>query len=188
MKKAIKRKAGELLGYGFTHQQAFDQIMLEHPEAKPARVAGHLRQRPSLMAREHHRGLHRALMLLVLLSAAVRVWRAAEGRPLGWDLPTAYLALVPIATLLVGHALYRWQGPVFQWVGWANVFGIMPLVQSVAATGARGPGWGLLPSALSVAIGLICLYLYHRAFPTMKEVPDPLGGPKRFVFTPEGGL
>ena len=37
--KAIKAKAEELLSFGIPKQQAFDNLMLQFPEAKPKKAA-----------------------------------------------------------------------------------------------------------------------------------------------------
>ncbi len=188
MKKAIKRKADELLGYGFTHQQVLDQLMAEHPEVKPKKIAEHLRYRPSLQAREQYRGLHQVLLAIIVLSAALRVWHASIGRQFTLDQPTAFITLVPIATLLVGYTIYTWQGHVFQWVGWGNLLGITALIKAVRAM-ANGipPDGEVLLSVLSVSIGAISLFLFTKAFPKYRKEKDPMSGQERYVFAADMG-
>lgn len=181
--KAIKRKAEEHLGYGLSKQQVFDLLMAEHPEAKPKKVAGMLRYMPSLQARERYRNHHAALLGIIALSAALRVLPPVLLNGVRLDQPTAYLSLVPIATLLVGWTIYRWQGEVFEWVGWGNVFSATTLLSALGAL-AKGQGdpWDIVSSALSAGIGLLSLYLARQVFKKPREEKDPLGGPKRYVF------
>lgn len=184
---AIKKQADELLGFGVSHQQVFDQLVVEHPDAKPKRIAEHLRYQPSLLARERYRDLHRAMLAMIVISAALRVWRSTIGMDFDWGQQVAFVSLVPIASLLVGYTLLKWQGAVFQWVGWGNLVSVTALFKALSAMG-RGepPTWDMLIILLSVGTGAIALFLFHKAFPKFQEEKDPLGGPKRYVFTPDG--
>ncbi|HRD51325.1 MAG TPA: hypothetical protein PKY96_01625 [Flavobacteriales bacterium] len=101
-------------------------------------------------------------------------------------MPTAYLSLVPIASLLVGWSLYRWQGEVFEWVGWGNLAGGWGLMSGLSAlVKGHGEPKALAADVLSAAIGALTLHLEHRVFAKPKVVKDPLGGPDRFVFPME---
>jgi hypothetical protein len=181
--KAIRRQADELLALGFAHQQAFDQLILEHPEAKPERVAEYLGHRPSLWARERYRNMHRWLMALIVLSACLRVWHAVEGRELRLDQAASFIVLVPIATLLGGYSLYKWQGEVFRWVGWANVWTGVGFVTSLLAwVQGHGDPRRVPPAALSFGIGVLALLLWRRAFPKYEMRREIPGGPQRALF------
>jgi len=186
--KAIRTKAEELLGYGMTKQQAFGILMLEFPEAKPKKVAELLRYRPTLWSRERFRGMHLALLALIAVSALLRVLGAVLVDTIRMDMPTAYLTLVPIATVLLGYSLYRWQGEVFEWVGWGNVLGAFGLLNAFRQVVEKDADLGLLfMKVMSVAIGALSLYLARKVFAKPREIKDPMGqAPARFVFPVEG--
>lgn len=186
--KAIKRKAAEHLGYGIPKQQTYELLLAEFPEAKPKKVAEVLRYMPSQQARERYRALHHALLAVIVVSAVLRILRPVQNDAIRLDQATAYLSLVPVATLLVGWSLYRWQGQVFMWVAWGNLAGAFGLWKALKALQhGGGDPWNALLSVLSVGIGVLALYLAHNVFAKPKEEKDPLGqGPKRFVFPQEG--
>lgn len=182
--KAIKRKAEEHLGNGLPKQHAFDLLLAEYPEAKPKKVAEVLRYMPSQMARERYRALHQALLAVIVASAALRILRSVLNETVKLDQATAYLGLVPVATLLVGWSLYRWQGQVFTWVAWGNLAGAFGLWKALKALpNGGGDPWNLVLSVLSVGIGALALYLAHKVFTKPKVEKDPLGlGTVWYVF------
>jgi hypothetical protein len=186
--KAIRTKVDELLGYGMTKQQAYDNLMLAFPDARPKKVAEVLRYRPTLWSREHFRNVHRALMALIAAAALLRIAGPLLQDGVRMDMATAYLSLVPIATLLLGYTLYRWQGEVFEWVGWGNVVGALGLMGAVRRVVSDGEEpWDLLMKLLSVAIGVIALYLARKVFAKPDLVKDPGGMvPPRYEFPVEG--
>lgn len=183
---AIRKKADELLGYGYTKQRVVDLVLMEHPQEKPRKVAEVVRYRPSLLARDRYGNLHTALMLVILIYGALRVLKPIiEG--VDWSSSYRLLSLAPIATVLLGWSIYRWEGQVFGWVGWVNVIGITSLPSAIKEVAAGdGDAWKLAFSVLSVCIGGMALYLAHRVFPKFKEEKDPLGvAPPRYVFPEE---
>lgn len=188
MNKAIRTKAEELLGYGMTKQQAFDTIMIEFPEARPKKLAEALRYRPTLSSKERFRNVHRALLALIAVAALLRIAGPLLQDGVRMDMATAYLSLVPIATLLLGYTLYRWQGEVFEWVGWGNVLGALGLMGAVRRVMSDGEEpWNLLMKLLSVAIGVVALHLARKVFGKPREVKDLMGqAPPRYVFPEEG--
>lgn len=184
---AIKRKAEELLGFGMPKQAVFDTLVMEHPEVKPKRIAEALRYLPTAWAKERYRTPHLALLGLIALSAVLRIAGPIWHGTIRWDMPTAYLSLVPIASLLVGWSLYRWQGEVFEWVGWGNLAGGWGLMSGLSAlVKGHGEPKAFAADVLSAAIGALTLYLAHRVFAKPKVEKDPLGGPDRVVFPEEG--
>jgi hypothetical protein len=186
--KKMRTKAEELLDFGMTKQQVYDFLLLEFPEAKPKKVAEVLRYRPTLWAKERFRELHSVLLGLIALSALLRMLPAVMQDTIRWDMPTAYLSLVPIATLLLGYSLFVWQGEVFEWVGWGNVMGALGLLSSLKGLNMQDADLGaLLMKVLSIAIGAIALYLARKVFAKPEVVKDPLGQAKlRYVFPVEG--
>jgi hypothetical protein len=185
--KAIKAKAEELLSFGIPKQQVFDNLLLQFPEAKPKKVAEVVRYKPSLLARERYRALHLTLLGLIAASAVLRLARPLMQGAIGPDQATSYLSLVPIATLLLGYSLYRWQGEVFEWVGWGNVVGAFGLLNDLSELVKDGGDlWTLSGRFLSVSIGGVALYLAHRVFTKPKVEKDPMTGAERMVFKEEG--
>lgn len=186
--KALKQKAAEHLDYGIPKQQTYDLLLAEFPEAKPKKVAEVVRYMPTLQARERYRTLHLALLGVIIASAGLRILRPVLNDAIRWDMPTAYLSLVPIATLLVGYSIFRWQGQVFEWVGWGNVFSGTVLLNALGALVKGQPDlWVIAASALTAAIGALALFLAHKVFakPKLeKELMEP--GVKRYVFPDEG--
>lgn len=187
-KKKIRTKAEEMLGYGMSKQQVYDLLVLEFPEAKPKKIAEMLRYRPTLWSKERFRNLHLTLLGIIALSALLRMVPAVLQDTIRWDMPTAYLSLVPIATLLLGYSLFVWQGEVFEWVGWGNVLGAFGLLGSLKDLDMQDADLGaLLMKVLSIAIGAIALYLARKVFQKPQVVKDPFGqAPPRYVFPAEG--
>ncbi len=184
--KAAKTKAVELLDFGLPKQQVFDNLRMEFPEVKPGKLAEWLRYMPTSYAREKYRTLHFALLAIIVLSAVLRILRQVFSSGVHLDQATAYLSLVPIATLLMGWSLYRWQGQVFEWVGWGNVVGVFGLMGDLSLfVKDGGDPWTLSGRLLSVAIGAIALYVAHKVFAKSKVDKDPMTGEKRYVFRDE---
>jgi predicted outer membrane lipoprotein len=186
--KAIQRKADELLSFGMTKQQVFDNLLLELPEAKPKKVADLVRYRPTLWSRERYRSMHLAVLTLIAASAVLRVLGPVLKHSIRMDMPTTYLTLVPIASLLLGYSLYRWQGQVFEWVGWANLAGAFGLLNAIRQLDMEAMDLGVLSvKVMSVAIGALSLYLARKVFSKPQEVLDPLGQvPSHYLFPAEG--
>ena len=181
--KAIKRKAEEHLSYGLPKQQTYDLLMAEFPEAKPKKVAELLRYMPSQDARERFGAIHRWLLITIALSAVLRIVHPLLDADYDWGKGFKYVSLVPIATVLVGWSIYRWQGQVLMWVGWGNVASLGTFVKhsNIFARGDADP-WFIAFTALPVVIGVLALLLVWLAFPGYKVEKDPLGGPERVVF------
>lgn len=182
--KPVKARAEELLSYGIGKQQVYHYLVQEFPEAKPKRIAEELRYRATEADRERYRDLHRLLLGLIVASA---VWRIGAELMQGTPEPSrpwTFLALVPIATLLVGYSLLLWQGHMFQWVGWANALGVFGLLKEVGGfIGGEVDPRELVPKLLSVSIGVITLYLAHHVFAKPQEVKDPMNGaPTSYLF------
>lgn len=190
-RKNLKREADELLGYGYTHQQAFDQLVIEFPDKKPKKVAELLSNRPSLEARQRYRTLHLLLLAIIALNAVLKVMHTWDPVEIERGFSYRWINLVPIATVLVGYTLYVWQGEVFRWIGWVNAVAGLGLLRHLSrlSSGHFDP-WDATFDSLSFSIGLICLFLQYRAFPKYKEHKDPLGGLPTFVFQQEqvGGV
>lgn len=184
--KEIRTKAEELLSFGIPKQQVFDHLLLEFPEAKPKKVAEVVRYLPSLQARERYGSVHRGLLITIALSAVLRVAHPLLDPHYDWASGLKYVSLIPIATLLVGWTILRWQGQVFEWVGWGNVFSGTTLLSALGAL-AKGEGdpWLIAGCALTALIGALALYLAHVVFAKPKVEMDPLSGVKRYRFPAE---
>ncbi len=182
-KRRIRKRASELLDQGFAKQQAYDILSSEYPDAKPKRVADVLRYMPTQVDRERFRTWHGALLLLVLLNTLLRLVPKLLDQPVDWAGSYRFVTLVPIATLLVGYSLYRWQGQVFMWVGWANVLAVFALLKAFSALAKDGvPGWALAVEVSSLLIGAVALYLAYKVFPKYVVEKHLVGGQDRLVF------
>lgn len=185
--KDLKEKAKEYLDFGMPKQQVFDMLVAEFPARKPKKIADELRFIPTLAARERYGSLHRLLLAVVLAYGALRMARPMLAPDFDWSSTARLISLAPIATLLLGYSLYRWQGQMFQWVGWMNLasaFGLMGTLTGYL----RGSGehWAMALGLLSITIGALALFLAYRVFPEYKTEKDPLGQvPPRYVFVDE---
>jgi hypothetical protein len=181
--KAIRTKAEELLSFGVPKQQVFDNLLLQFPEAKPRKVAEVVRYMPSLQARERYGAIHRALLITIALSAVLRIVHPLLDPDYDWAKGFKYVSLVPVATVLVGWTIYRWQGQVLSWVGWGNLATSGSLVKQVTKfAGGEVDAWNVAFAAMPVLIGVLALVLVYGAFPRFKVDKDPMGGPDRILF------
>ncbi|MEZ4756881.1 MAG: hypothetical protein R2817_08650 [Flavobacteriales bacterium] len=184
--RPVRERASELLSFGMSKQQVYDHLRVEFPGTKAGKVAELLRYMPSLEARERYGGVHRWLLITIALSAVLRIVHPLLDPGYDWASGAKYVSLVPIATLLVGWTIYRWQGQVLVWVGWGNLAGIGSLVKQVPAF-VRGDAdpCSLAFAALPVAIGVLALVLVYGAFSAYERRKDPQGGPDIFTFPDE---
>lgn len=185
--KPVRERAEELLALGHPKQETFDRLVLEFPAAKPKRVAKILRYKATEQDQQRFRDLHIALLSLVLLNAVLRLLPKVLDQDVDWSESYRFVSLVPIASLLVGYSLYRWQGQVFLWVGWANVLAVFGLVRALSElTKGSPPDWALAVEVSSVLIGAMALYLANKVFQKYEVQPDPSGnGTKRYLFREE---
>ncbi|MGV3638613.1 MAG: hypothetical protein ACO1NQ_13315 [Flavobacteriales bacterium] len=189
-RRAQKRTATELFELGFSHQQVFDQVLKEHPEAKPKRVAEMVRQMPTIFAKERFAQQHRLLLGLILLSSALRLVHAQfDTNDWHWINGLRLFTLVPIATVLVGYGIYRWNGEILKWVGLGNLLGGLGLLRHLddLFSGDLDP-WRPIFEVLSLAIGILAYYLYKQVFPKYRLEKDISGQPVRVTFDPEPAL
>jgi hypothetical protein len=184
--KAIRTKAEELLSFGIPKQQVFDNLLLQFPEARPKKVAEVVRYLPALQARERYRSVHVALLITIVLSAVLRIVYPLLDPDYDWANGFKYVSLVPVATVLVGWSIYRWQGQVLTWVGWGNLATAGSLVKQLAKfAGGEADLWNVAVAAMPVLIGVLALMLVYGAFPGYKVEKHPMGGPDRVVFREE---
>ena len=182
-RKKLKQEVEEMLDMGFSHQQVFDQLVLQHPEAKPKKIAELLKHRPSRAAKERYKTVHQMLLALVVVSAALRIWTAFGHRTFDMEHPWRLIGLVPFATLFMAYALYRWDGQHFQWVGWMNMLGAVGVLRMLPHVVSEGHvAQGEVGSIMAVAIGALALYLHSKAFPKYSYHKDSMGGPGRHEF------
>lgn len=186
-KKRIRQQAEERIGYGYTRQHVFDELMLERPAEKPQRVADIVRNVPSLMARQAYRGHHQLLLLAVAVGAALQIARPVlEG---AMDKPSAskWVGLVPLASIFLGIGVYRWRGETFQWLALVNIWGALGLMGKLDDL-VRGDldGWTAARYALTLTVAGLGLFLWKRVFP--KYTVQTVGGAQRIVFPPEPGM
>jgi len=188
-RSAQKRTAKELFELGFAHQQVFDQVMMEHPDAKPKRLAEMVRQMPTLFAKERFAQQHLLLLGIILLSSALRLVHIQFDAGIHWSQGLKLITLVPIATVLVGYGIYRWNGEVLKWVGIGNLFGGLGFIRHIddLFTGDIDP-WRIAFEVLSLTIGVLAYYLYKQVYPKYRVENDRTGAPVRIMFDPEPAL
>lgn len=182
--KRIKRQADELLGSGFSHQQAFDQLRLQFPEQRSERLARWLADIPPVDARRRYAATQALLLGCIGLNGLLRLYHVWDPGAIAHGFSFGWVGLVPLATLGVAYGIFRWQRGVFQLVGWGNLIGGLGLLGQLARTGhGGGDPWRIIFDALALAIGLLSLYLLRRAFASYKLVKQPRGVPNGVVFT-----
>ena len=185
MKSAhIREEAMERIGYGFTRQMVFDDLVMAHPEVKPKKIAEVVRYLPTEEARGRYRGHHQLLLVAIVAYGLLRVLPPLLHPDFEWELSYRLVSLAPIATLLVGYSIYRWQGQVFAWVGWGNLFSGLGFIRALGTLeNGGGDAMELTLNALSFTIGALALFLYFRVFSKYRMEKDPLGVvPPRAVF------
>ncbi|MFN3875888.1 MAG: hypothetical protein ACK4L7_08260, partial [Flavobacteriales bacterium] len=175
--KAIGRKPAGHPDHGLPKQQPFDLLTAGFPGARPRKVAGAVRYMPALRARERYRNPHLLLLAAIVALALMRAVPTLLQKDFAWEASCRLVSLVPIASLLLGWSIWRWQGQVFQWVGWSNVAGAAGMIKALTAlNNGGGDAQQALQSALSVGIGASARYLAHQVFAEPKAEKDPLGG------------
>ena len=186
--KALRRQADELLRQGWSRQQAFDMLQADNPRVKPKRLAETLRNLPTMADRQRYQSTLNGMLAVMVLYAVLSVVHEFHGREFSWMGNTRYLMLVPVATILLGWSVYRWQGQVFRWVGWVNLLGAVSLIGAYTALfNGTGDPWRVVLDTLSVIIGGLALFLAVKVFPKYRTERRPVEqGGVAYVF-PEGG-
>jgi hypothetical protein len=189
-KKRIRTQALERMSFGLDRQHVFDELMVEHPDAKPKKVAEIIRYIPTLHGREYYRSYHQLLLLVIGVYGLLRLLQPLLEEDFAWTNTFRLVTLAPIATLLLAYNVYRWEGQVFEWMAWVNLWGGISLLNGLLGQGREnGDLWSMGSGILSVLIGALALYLSKHVFPKYTVEKDPLGQrPPRIVFPPESGM
>lgn len=184
----MKTEVRDMLDLGYDHQQAFDQLVLLHPRAKPKRIARALGNIPARLARERYKGALQLLMGLVLLNGALYAWDNWTESPPDQEHWWRWFMLVPFFSLFLLYGLYQWEREVFEFVGWFNLLGVLRLFGDLQALSGGHPlTMSMASHMVSVAIGLVAVYLHRRAFVKHVVHKDPMGGPDRYEFRERSG-
>lgn len=186
----LRKRAQAMLDIGYGRQHVFDMLVAEHLEVKARKVAEVVRYTPTLIGRETYRRHHRLLLAAIVLYGLLRVLQPMLEADFAWSNSYRLVSLAPIATLLFAYSVYRWQGQVFAWVAWANLWGGFGLLNGIIALGkGNGDPWAVGLGMLSVSIGALALYLSRQVFPKYEKVKDPLSTmPPRYMFPAEPGM
>lgn len=184
----IRKLVEERISFGYSRQHVFDEMRLLHPEVHAKKIAQVVRYVPSEAAREHFKVPHHGLLAAVVVFGALQVLRPfVEGK---FNDASAWQAFrfMPIATVFLGYAVYRWRGEVLTWLAILNGFSVFGLLRDLSALlqGEVEP-WGFARRALSVTIAALAAYLAVRMYPKYKEERDA-SGQVHFVFAPEPGM
>ena len=189
-RKRIRQLVEERIGFGYARQHVFDELVLEHPEVPPERVAKVVRYIPSLAAREHFRVPQQALLAAIVATGLIDLLVPLWSDDLSTMGTARMLRLLPIATVFLGFAVYRWRGEVLPWLAIINGFSAFAVVEDLSEL-AKGNvvTWDFAQHLLSLLIAVLAFYLSLRLYPKYTVVKDPLGRmPDRFVFPPEPGM
>lgn len=189
-KKDIRRKVEERIGFGYTRQHVFDELVLEHPEEKRKKIAEVVRYVPSLVARERYKVYQQGLLAAIVAYAVLQLARPLLDGEFNEVGTFKFVRLLPFATIFMGIAVYRWRGEVLPWLTFMNAFSVFPLLNDLGelAKGSVDP-WEFARHFLSLTIAALAWYLTSRMYPKYKEEKDPLGQmPPRIVFPPEPGM
>lgn len=186
----LRKEVEERIGFGYTRQHVFDELVLAHPEVKPKKIADLVRYVPSLAARMHYRTQQQALLVCIGASTGLEVVRAFDDETLADMSAFRLIRLLPLATLFLGVAVYRWRGEVYQWLGMVNLIGGLHFLSDLAELFGGSVDTGrTIADGLSLAICVLAWYLGHYLFPKYSMDKDPLGRMKdRAVFPPEPGV
>ncbi|HEY0977620.1 MAG TPA: hypothetical protein VGE21_09130 [Flavobacteriales bacterium] len=187
-RKEVRRLVEERLSWGYSRQQVFDELRLQGTGLKDARLAELIRYRPSLQARERYGRLNNVLLGLIVAYGLIQLLRPLLAGP--WEQPSAYrlLTILPIATVFLGYAVYRFRGEAYTWLALINLWSSLAILRGLTHVKDADPDpWTIAKRVLSLAIAGLALYLANRLFPRPKKERDPLGeGAVRFVFPPDG--
>lgn len=189
-KKRIRKQAEERMGFGYTRQHVFDEVMLEYPEAKPKKVADVVRYIPSQAGREHYRKYHQALLAAIAAFAVLQLARPLLDGDLSDAGTFKFIRILPFATIFLGIGVYRWRGEMLPWLAFMNAFSVFPLLNDISALVKDNVDpWELARHILSLVIAALAWYLSSHLYPKYQEEKDPLGRmPSRIVFPPEPGM
>lgn len=188
--KKIRERAEERAGYGYSRQHIFDELVMEHPEEKPERIAKVVRYVPSLAAREHFKTYHQGLLACVIGYALLQVLRPFMVGEAEVETSWRTFRVLPFATIFLGIAVYRYRGEVLQWLAFINGLQVFALLADLKEfTTGRIDAWSFAQHALCVAIAALAAYLAWRMYPNYTKEKDPLGNrPPRIVFPSEPGM
>lgn len=186
-RKEVRRYAEERLSWGYSRQHVFDELRAQGTGMKDGRLAEVIRYIPSQAGRERYGTLNHVLLGLIAAYGLVQLLRPLLEGP--WEQPSAYrmFTILPIATVFLGYAVYRFRGEAYTWLGLINFWSSLGILGDLKHfnNGDWDP-WTLAKRALSLAIACLAWYLAVRLFPRAKKEKDPLGqGPSRYVFPPD---
>lgn len=188
--KRIRKQAEERFGFGYTRQHVFDELMLEYPGAKQKKIAEVVRYIPSIAARERYKAYHQGLLAAIVAYAILQLARPLLDGEFDGPGTMKYFRLLPIATIFLGIAVYRWRGEVLPWLAFMNGISVFALMSDLKAlAGGSVDPWEFARHVLSVTIAALAWYLLSKMYSKYTEEKDPLGQmPPRIVFPPEPGM
>jgi hypothetical protein len=189
-KDRIRKLAEERIAMGYSRQHIQDELVMMHPEAKPKRIAEVLRYLAPEATRVHFRTYQQLLLAAVILTGALAFGQAVDSALAEELKPWRWFRVIPIATLILGYALYKWRGESLWWLAILNGSAALGSTSALndLLNGEPDP-WTLSHKAMNLLICILAGHLAYRAFPKYEVDKDPLGvAPPRYVFPPEPGL
>jgi hypothetical protein len=166
----------------------FEELVLEHPEVKPRKIADTVRFVPSLAARTQYQAYHQALLWAIAAYAVLQLVDALHSERSGAPFHLGLLRTLPLATVLLAYSVFNHRGRVYQWliiVNIGSVIGTLGLVPDIIQ-GDVGP-WTVARRLVTVAICALAWFLHLRMVPKYTVLKDATGT-SRFLFPPEPGV
>jgi len=188
--KALRRKAEELVGFGYSRQHMYDVLTMEHPEVKRKRVAHVVRYVPSQVVRMKYATIQQGLLAAIGVTVLVHLAGKWTGDSGDWRSSFAMVGALPFASIFLGLGLLRWRGEALPWLVFVNAFSGLGIIRDLNELLNGTPNWSsMLNHGLAVAIAMLAWYLHQKAFGKPEQIRDPLGhAPVSHLFPPEPGM
>ena len=185
--KALRKKAEELVGFGYSRQHMYDVLTMEHPEVKRKRIAHVVRYVPSEVVRAKYAAIQQGLLAAIGITVLLHLAERWGGVPGDWRPNFAVVGAIPFASIFLGLGLLRWRGEALPWLVFVNAFSGLGILRDLNELLTGVPSWySLMNHALALVIAVLAWYLYRNAFSKPEEIRDPLGhAPVSHLFPPE---
>lgn len=186
----IRKKAEEMAGYGYSRQHMYDALVMEHPEVERKRIAQVVRYVPSEAMRSRYAPFQQGLLAAIGLTALLHLAERWTDVSTDWRSSFAMIQALPIASIFLGVALFRWRGEALPWLAFVNAMAAFGLASELNDLLKGEPAWyTFLSRILALVIALLAWHLYHKVFGKPEKIKDPLGhAPPTYLFPQEPGL
>lgn len=188
--KALRRKAEELAGHGYSRQHMYDVLTMEHPDVKRKRIAHVVRYVPSQVVRTTYAAVQQGLLVAIGITILLHLADRWSGVQDDWRPNMALIGALPFASIFLGLALFRWRGEVLPWLLFVNAVSGLGVIRDLNELFKGVPDWSsMLNHTLALVIAMLAWYLHQKAFGKPEQIRDPLGhAPVSHLFPPEPGM